>query len=88
MTRYNFKIVEKKWQDFWDSKNLFKANNLSEELFYTFSYPSLYLAAINFGFIPGNPPRIIAQYRGLLKLMKVLDLAKLGNDMVFVGNKK
>ncbi|MDC0436207.1 leucine--tRNA ligase [Candidatus Pelagibacter sp.] len=44
MTRYNFKIVEKKWQDFWDSKNLFKAKiDHNKKKFYClemFPYPS------------------------------------------------
>ena len=25
--RYNFKIVEKKWQDFWDQNQTFKSRN-------------------------------------------------------------
>ena len=24
MNRYNFKIIEKKWQDYWDKNNFFK----------------------------------------------------------------
>ncbi|AFS48098.1 tRNA synthetase class I family protein [alpha proteobacterium HIMB5] len=44
MDRYNFKIVEKKWQDFWDSKNFFKSEpNSNKKKFYClemFPYPS------------------------------------------------
>ena len=44
MSRYNFKIVEKKWQVFWDKNNYFEAKkNLNQKKFYClemFPYPS------------------------------------------------
>ena len=44
MNRYNFKIVEKKWQSYWEEKNSFKAKlNKSKKKFYClemFPYPS------------------------------------------------
>ena len=44
MSRYNFKIVERKWQSFWDKNNYFKAKkNLNQKKFYClemFPYPS------------------------------------------------
>ena len=27
MERYNFKIIENKWQKYWENKNLFKSKN-------------------------------------------------------------
>ncbi len=43
-TRYNFKIVEKKWQNFWDKEKVFKVNtDKSKKKFYClemFPYPS------------------------------------------------
>ena len=44
MSRYNFKIVEKKWQSFWDKNNFFEAKkNWKQKKFYClemFPYPS------------------------------------------------
>jgi len=44
VNRYNFKIVEKKWQSYWEEKNSFKAKlNKSKKKFYClemFPYPS------------------------------------------------
>ena len=44
MNRYNFKIVEKKWQDHWHKNNTFKAEiNNKKRKFYClemFPYPS------------------------------------------------
>jgi len=44
LSRYNFKIVEKKWQVFWDKNNYFEAKkNLNQKKFYClemFPYPS------------------------------------------------
>ena len=44
MSRYNFKIIEKKWQDHWDKNQSFKAEiNTKKEKFYClemFPYPS------------------------------------------------
>ena len=44
MERYNFKIVEKKWQNFWDKNKSFKSNiDLNQKKFYClemFPYPS------------------------------------------------
>ena len=44
MERYNFKIVEKKWQDFWKKNNSFKAKiEKNKKKFYClemFPYPS------------------------------------------------
>ncbi len=44
MDRYNFKIVEKKWQEFWDKNKTFKSNiNKNKKKFYClemFPYPS------------------------------------------------
>ena len=44
MERYNFKIVEKKWQDFWKENNSFKAKiEKNKKKFYClemFPYPS------------------------------------------------
>ncbi len=43
-SRYNFKIIEKKWQSFWEKNNFFKAeNNSKKKKFYClemFPYPS------------------------------------------------
>ena len=42
MNRYNFKIVEKKWQNYWD-KNSFDKKDLTKKKFYClemFPYPS------------------------------------------------
>ena len=44
MERYNFKIVEKKWQEFWDQNKSFKSKiNKDKKKFYClemFPYPS------------------------------------------------
>ena len=44
MERYNFKIVEKKWQSFWDKNKSFKSDiDLNKKKFYClemFPYPS------------------------------------------------
>jgi leucyl-tRNA synthetase len=44
LSRYNFKIVEKKWQSFWDKNNFFEAKkNWKQKKFYClemFPYPS------------------------------------------------
>ena len=44
MERYNFKIVEKKWQSFWDKNESFKSDiDLNKKKFYClemFPYPS------------------------------------------------
>ena len=44
MERYNFKIIENKWQDFWDRKKLFKTKiDKNKKKFYClemFPYPS------------------------------------------------
>ena len=44
MDRYNFKIVEKKWQEFWDKNKTFKTSiNQNKKKFYClemFPYPS------------------------------------------------
>ena len=44
MTRYNFRIIENKWQNYWDSKNIFKTKiDKKKKKFYClemFPYPS------------------------------------------------
>ena len=44
MEKYNFKIIEKKWQDYWQENNSFKASiNTKKKKFYClemFPYPS------------------------------------------------
>ena len=44
MNRYNFKIIEKKWQDFWEQKKIFKSKtDKNKKKFYClemFPYPS------------------------------------------------
>ena len=44
MDRYNFKIIEEKWQKYWDNKKIFKAKiDKSKKKFYClemFPYPS------------------------------------------------
>ena len=44
MSRYNFNLIEKKWQEYWDKNNIFKTKlDKSKEKFYClemFPYPS------------------------------------------------
>ena len=44
MDRYNFKIIEKKWQSYWEKKKIFKASiDKKKQKFYClemFPYPS------------------------------------------------
>lgn len=70
-----------------DIRNLFKLNKIKEEMFYTFSYPALYLASMNYKLIPGKPSCFIKDFRNLSTFMETLDVGGLGNDIVVIGKR-